>query len=358
MIDYKKLEGILQCPITKEKLSYCENPAELKLSSSLISELQAESGFVNTSQTVFYPIKNNIIITLPEYAITSLESETNPDILSVKSFYDRFGWKKSEDDKYYDNKLFANQETAANKYTEQTTRRINNFLQPQGEYLLDIASGPVYQEEYKSFSENFAHRICIDISTTALEEAQENLKGKNAYFILGDITNIPLQNESCDNVVSMHTLYHVTKSRQLTGLQEMVRVCKPNSHVVIAYNWAWHSMLMNVALLPKRVLQLFGRIKKILFKTTKNAQANSTSGLYFFAHSRKYFLNHQPENARISFSVLKSLHQDFIRIYLNNNERSRKFLERVYNLEEKYPSFFGRHGAFPLIVIEKTAANP
>ncbi|MDI6402049.1 class I SAM-dependent methyltransferase [Balneolaceae bacterium ANBcel3] len=353
MIDYKKIENILQCPITNEKVKYYEKYNDLGSINNMIDEINYESAFVNESKTVLYPIKNNIAVFLPDYAITSLDFKTNTDILSVKSFYDNFGWKKSNDNKYNDNLLFVSQESFSKKYLSQTTRRVNHFLQNNGEYLLDIASGPVYQDEYKAFSNNFTHRICIDISITALEEAQKNLKEQNAFYILGDITNIPLRNESCDNVISMHTLYHVVKDRQMIGVKELVRVCKTGANIVIAYNWAWHSMLMNVVLLPKRTIQLFSRIKKTLFKTTRAKGRKTAMGLYFYSYSRRYFLKNKPVNTNIKFTVLKSLHQDFIQTYLKDNERSRKFLDRIFKIENKYSSFFGRHGAYPLIVIEK-----
>lgn len=157
--------------------------------------------------------------------------------------------------------------------------------------------------------------------------------------------------------MSIHTLYHVPKDRQLTGMNELVRVCKTNANIVIAYNWGWHSMLMNLALFPNRIVRLFGRMKKIVLKKTRKANNNSNTGLYFYSHSRAFFKRHKPANTKLSFSVLKSLHKDFIDLYLGNTERSRRFLDRVYTLESKHPSFFGKHGAFPLIILEKTAEN-
>jgi uncharacterized protein YbaR (Trm112 family) len=353
MTDFKRLEDILQCPITNEKLDFCESPKYFGPLKDIATKFNALKGFINKSKTVLYPIKNDIIIMLPEYAITSLEYHTDDNILSVKSFYDRFGWKKTEDGKYNDNKLFVNQEKAAGKYLLMTTKRVNHFLKENGTYLLDIASGPVYQTEYIRFSKNFKYRICIDISLTALEEAKKNLNGQNGFFILGDITNIPLRNESCDNVISMHTLYHVPKQKQILGINELVRVSKTNANIVIAYNWGWHSMLMNFALFPTRLGRLFGRANKLLFKKSINTANDSESGLYFYSHSKNYFVKHKPENTKIRFSVLRSLHHNFIRLYLSNNDRSKLFLDRIYELEDKYPTFFGKHGAFPLIIIEK-----
>jgi hypothetical protein len=357
MIDFKSFEDILQCPITKEKLEYCDNIQNLSLYGNIIRESDAGKGYVNKSGSVFYPVNNDIIYLLPECAITSLEYKTDEIIQSVKSFYDRFGWKKEENDQYNDNKLFVSNKEVVLEYETLTTKRVDQFLENNGTYMLDIASGAVYQNEYQEFSKNFFCRICIDISITALKEAQENLKGQNAIFILGDITNIPLKNESCDCVLSMHTLYHVPKLKQAVGMNELVRVCKVNSNIVIAYNWGWHSILMNFALFPIRMIKVFIRIRKVLFKKSQDVMNNSTSGLYFYSHGRRYFAKHKPVNSKISFYVLRSLHQDFIRLYLSDNAGSLRFLNRIYKLENKCPIFFGKHGAFPLIILKKTFAD-
>jgi ubiquinone/menaquinone biosynthesis C-methylase UbiE/uncharacterized protein YbaR (Trm112 family) len=357
MLDYNKLEKILQCPITKEDLKYYENIADANLDDKLFGEINVEKGFVNVSNSVFYPIKSDIIIMLPEYAITSLEYTTNIDVLTVKSFYDGFGWKKNEEGKYNDNKLFVNQENASDDYMEFSSKRVNQFLNEKGDYILDIASGPVYQSEYKEFSQSFKNRICIDVSITALEEAQENLKEQNAIFILGDITNIPLKPESCDNVISMHTLYHVPKNKQIEGVNELVRVCKSNSNVVIAYNWGWHSTLMNLALFPSRFFRLFRRLKKIIPNKNRKKGDKTLSELYFYSHSRRFFNKNKSPNTQIRYSVLRSLHMNFISLYLSNNDRSKRILDRIFKLEDKHATFFGKHGAFPLIILEKTDAN-
>ena len=352
MKELKNLDEILQCPVTGEELNYVEHLADSELAGNIKVHTEAGSGFINKSKTVFYPVKNDIVCMLPEYAFTSIEQHTNKDTLSVQKFYNEFGWKKNQENKYHDNKLFIDQQTVADEYRTLTTERVSSFLQAGGTYMLDIASGPVYQKESIEFSKNFACRICIDISIRALEEAQQNLQGKNAIFILGDICNIPLKNESCDRVISMHTLYHVPQEKQSKGMKELIRVCKAGSNVIIAYNWGWHSMLMNLALLPSRAVRFISRLRKIYF-ANKNSNSDSTDRLYFYSHSPGYFRKHLPENCSIRFTVLKSLHENFITLYLGNNKTSKKFLGYLYRLENKYPSFFGTHGAFALIVIKK-----
>ncbi len=351
-MNYKDLEQILLCPLTGESLRYCEELIDPKLLALAAKSSIAAKGFINESESCFYPIQDQIICLLPQYAITSLDVKEHADIESVRAFYDQFGWVKNKEDKYNDNKLFVDQRHVADEYRSLTTKRVNNFLNSSGKYLLDIASGPVYQGEYQEFSRNFEYRICVDLSIRALQEASRNLPEHHGIFILGDISNIPLKDNSCDNVVSMHTLYHVPKEKQAKAMHEMVRVCQPGSKVVIAYNWGWHSTLMNIALFPTRIVRLFQRLKKILFKK-ENQDKSSLKQLYFFSHRPSFFRKNAPQNAELEFNIQKSLHENFIKLYLGESRRSRKILQSIYNYESKYPRFFGKHGQFPLITITK-----
>lgn len=355
--DYSALTAILRCPITGEDLVYWDASSDLPPELQAIVDVEATQGYVNDSQTVFYPIKNNIVCLLPEYAFNLLDQETETDskILEVQSFYDQFGWKKDDSESYNDNKLFIAQHTLSDEYHLETTRRVNQHLSPKGTYLLDIASGPIYQKEYLEFSQNFTYRICIDISIEALLDAQRNLKDQKGFFILGDITNIPLRSNSCDSVMSLHTLYHVPAHKQADGFRELVRVCKVAGKVVIAYNWGWHSMLMNVTLLPSRAVNYLKRITRKYFK--KGEGFSTPQDLYFYAHGPGFFKKHQPKNATMKFTVLRTLHDNFLRFYIREELGGKKLLDQVTRLEEKYPSWLGRHGAFTLIVLEKTAAE-
>jgi ubiquinone/menaquinone biosynthesis C-methylase UbiE/uncharacterized protein YbaR (Trm112 family) len=333
----KSIEQILLCPISKEPLTYTDKIQSLNVPIQQLANTDFTEGYLNASQTIFYPVLHGIICMLPDYAISDTPYNPDKDIQSVREFYDSFGWKKDEKEKYYDDALFIDQREVAAEYKARCTSRINDHLQKKGNYLLDIASGPVYQDIYKQFAKNFECRICIDISIEALKEAQKNLKDYPAVFLLGDITNIPLKNESCSNVVSMHTLYHVPKDKQAVAVHELVRVCEVDSDVLIAYNWGWQSFLMNITLFPSRFLRLIRRLKKIYRPKTTNKK--SEAGLYFFSHSYRYFQRIKPTNSKVRFTVLRSLHENFIKLYLGHNKRSENFIRWIEKMEHKAPCF-------------------
>ncbi len=353
---FEAITDILQCPITKESLIYSQSFQEANTKIQNTPDIQLSHGFFNESKTIFYPIMDGIICMMPEYSVSDTKETSDEDILSVKAFYDSFGWKKSDDGKYHDNKLFIDQRAVASEYREVCSKRLGRFLEKGGEYLLDIASGPVYQENNKAYSQHFKWRICIDISIQALKEAQQNLKDYNVIFIVGDITNIPLKKGSCTKVISQHTLYHVPKAKQAEAIHELIRVAQPGKdRVIISYNWGWHSLLMNIALFPSRLVRLLKRLKKIFIP--QSTKAKTASKLYFYSHSPGYFKKIKPVNSKVSFTVLRTLHENFIKLYLSTGKGSQRFLNWLLTLENKYPAFFGKHGAFGLIVFQKTAAE-
>jgi len=65
---FKNLESILRCPISDEELRYTENVDRSEIIRDLKDKMDVNSGFINKSKTAFYPVKNNIVCMLTEYA--------------------------------------------------------------------------------------------------------------------------------------------------------------------------------------------------------------------------------------------------------------------------------------------------
>ena len=119
--------------------------------------------------------------------------------------------------------------------------------------MLDAGSGPVQYPEYLTYSNGFDFRICVDISFLALKEAQKKI-GMKGIYILGDVTNIPLQDNVVDGAVSLHVIYHVPKEEQVTAIRELHRVLKPASSAALVYSWP-NSSLMKRWLFPRRIMR-------------------------------------------------------------------------------------------------------
>ena len=174
-------------------------------------------------------------------------------------FYDEVGWHSMEDDTdlYEDTNRFEDLRPVSQNYVHRCHMRVTHHIPPGGQYLLDVASGPVPFPEYVTYSEGYECRICVDISIRALQAAKKKLGNKGIY-IKADITQLPLKSESVDAFVSLHTVYHVPKDSQILAFQELERVLKPQRSGVVVYTWGWHCRVMGVltARHPSQALSL------------------------------------------------------------------------------------------------------
>ena len=218
----------------------------------------------------------------------------------------------------------------------------------KSKYYLDIASGTIGFQEYLDLSSEFEVRICVDISFNALVEAKLNMKEKKGIYICGDITNIPLQSNVCDAVLSQHTLYHIPKNEQKTAVEEMYRVAKEGSTIAIVYNWFFYAVLMDIFLFPFQIYRVArhyaGKAYVRLFK--------SKPRLYFYCHPQWWF-NQFPFKDKIEIYCWRSTNKSFIDFYIHDGLFGKQILNFIQRMEDKYPKALGVLGDYPIIVIKK-----
>jgi len=221
--------------------------------------------------------------------------------------------------------------------------------------MLDIASGPIGLNEYMNLSNGYEYRICIDISINALIQAKINMEKENkpGIFICGDITEIPLQSNTCDTVLCQHTLYHVPKNDQLVAVNEMYRVAKVNSKIVIVYSWFYHSWLMNITL---NIIQLYRILRhfsgKLYVKIFK-----SKARLYFYSHGPKWFKKSFKFSGDLEIFCWRSTNKYFLSVFIHKWLFGRLILNNLIKLEDKFPRFMGIFGEYPAIVITKKSEH-
>ena len=155
---------------------------------------------------------------------------------SVRDFYDDVGWTRLEGGPFADAADFEDLRPVSRRYIHECHVRLSRYLDRGGRYLLDAGSGPIQYPEYLAYSEGYRTRICLDISVSALREAQKTLQ-ERGIFILGDISRLPLADSSVDGVVSLHTIYHLAKDRQEAAIREIYRVLAPGRRAAIVYQW-------------------------------------------------------------------------------------------------------------------------
>lgn len=361
--------GFLRCPITKQNLSPISDQSFQELNNSIrnksvfyydgrIVEDELESAFINEDNSLVYMVRSGIIWMLSNFAIINdkekikIDSEKNFFKNAVKDFYDDIGWKQESDKSFKDAKLFEDLRDVSQTYISNCRLRTNRYIPNSGKYLLDVASGPIQYKEYLTYSENYDYRICIDISFRALLQAKEKL-GEKGIYILGDVTNLPIRNNSIDTVVSLHTIYHIPKDLQGKAIEEIYRVLNPGSNAVIVYSWGWNSVLMNISIFPVQVFRALKRIFRIIkWQLITSKIIDSAPGLYFHAYNYKWLKN-QNFPFKIELKVWRSLHTHFLKFWIHKYLFGKEILRLIWKLEEKYPEFFGRIGSFPIFIIKK-----
>jgi SAM-dependent methyltransferase len=148
---------------------------------------------------------------------------------SVRRWYDEHGWQRDgRTGLYNDTATFSGAgsgSAGAALYEAQSYRDLNDGF-GTGRYFLDAASGPIAHAEYLPWSAGYKNRICMDLSIVALREARARV-GPHGIVINGDLTRLPLRDDSIDGGVSAYTIQHIDAEHQLTALRELIRVLAP-----------------------------------------------------------------------------------------------------------------------------------
>lgn len=96
--------------------------------------------------------------------------------------------------------------------------------------VLDIASGEGYGSNLMSDYASFVYGV--DIDNNVIEKAKFKYRKNNIKFFVGSTSNIPLEDNSIDVVVSYETLEHTDEHERM--LQEIKRVLRPNGISIIS----------------------------------------------------------------------------------------------------------------------------
>lgn len=361
------LAEIIQCPVTHGSLrpltsdeiarlnERVQQKALFFLNGASVEEA-LESGWISTDGNYAYLVRQDVVMLLKSSAIVVNENATETvtlkqEKLDAQQFYEQIGWQKDGSDLFLDTVKFEETRPVAMDYIRQCHLRVNRYLPAQGKYLLDVASGPLQFPEYLTYSEHFQYRICVDLSYTALQEARRKLGNKGLY-ILGDITNLPLQQDKIDSAISLHTIYHVPQEEQMDAFKELHRVLKPKHQALVVYTWGNGSPLMFLACTPHKLLRLPKRIWTHLQRQFKIDTASQEPHLYFNPFSYCQF---KKQSVPFNYELLpwRSVNLTFLKTYIQPWFFGRQILSWIYQLEETFPRFLGRYGQYPIIVIQK-----
>lgn len=359
---------IFRCPITREPLEFVAADRLAELNRSIESgslshfsgetvRLPLESALVNRSRQFIYPVRDGVYLLLPGFAIRDPATADTADATSdvelraekevVRQFYDDVGWKKDEVGTYEDTNRFVDTRPVSQEYLEKCHARLKQYLPGTGRYFLDVASGPIAHDSHLAYSDGFGKRVCVDLSLRALLEAKAKL-GERGLYIVGDLTNLPLADDTIDAAVSLHTIYHIPADEQRTAFDELHRVITPTGKAVVVYTFGTASPLVRVASIPRHVARRVGR----LLSAAKSVSGKRPSGLYYHPHPYSWFRNQQ-WSYPIDILCWRSIGKATLEDWFHPHFMGKTLLRLLYSAESAMPKLLGRLGQYPLIVVRK-----
>ena len=284
----------------------------------------------------------------------------------VREFYDQLGWSQAGEG-LYQNARYEDLRPVVQEYIHKCHLRLNRYLDPSGDLLLDAGSGPVQWPEYLTYSQGYRHHVCADLSMTALREARQRLGDKGLYVVM-DIAHLPFRSEAFDGVVSLHTIHHLPPEDHRKAYLELHRVLKPGRRGAAVNGWS-DALFMR---LTRRFAAMLGRAKKRKHPSAgrgsgsgHKANGRGRAGKPFAqAHGRQTGTYVHKSNAEwlrtelegaLPFEIYpwRSVGTFFTRTFIRDKAGVWLILRFIYWLEERFPHFLGEEGQYPIIAFKR-----
>jgi ubiquinone/menaquinone biosynthesis C-methylase UbiE len=272
----------------------------------------------------------------------------------VREFYDQVGWKMVGDG-VYQNARYEDLRPVSAEYITRCHRRVCRHLAPSGRYLLDAGSGPIQYPAYEEYSRGYQRRVCADISITALKEARQRI-GDHGLFVVADIARLPFTKDAFDGIVSLHTIHHLPREEHVPAYRQIYRVLRPNRSAVVVNGWT-HPALMRIAeapiMLRNSIYKTLRRRRKLEGARDQAIREHDPKGTFVRKYNARWLLAELGGYMSVSILVWRSVSVKFMRNYIHPHLGGRAILRLLFWMEDRFPDFFGRHGQYPLIVIDK-----
>ena len=258
----------------------------------------------------------------------------------VAEFYGSVGWD-TEDEITEDARRWEDLRPHAAAYVSQCRLRVARHTSERGQYLLDMASGPIQYPEYLEYSRKFDKRYCVDLSAKALEAARRRI-GDHGVFLQGSFFDLDLEDNFFDCSVSLHTIYHMDRERQEEAVRKLLRVTKPGKPVIIVYSNP-HTIIDGFGL-PRKVRRAVGRLVR------RNRVVEP--GVYFHAHPLRWWRRFA-DVAEVKIWPWRALAAHHQRRLIPDSPFGARLLERLFRAEDRFPRLFVRLFQYPMIVLVK-----
>lgn len=297
---------------------------------------------------------------------------------AVRTFYDTFGWRRTDADVFKDSEQFVDSRPVLDDYKRRTGRRVVRSLGSRGTYFLDAGSGALPQT---ALSSGFERHVCVDLSLTGLREARARV-GDRGLFVVGDLVSLPFRDNAFDAILCAHVLYHVPADEQEAAIRELYRTLSGNGRCVIIYQHP-RSVLERVARrrhvpdVPAIAGGLWSRVlrrgsgndpapdarehpeRRGTPERQRTSEHQGTSErptrpfLYVHAHDPDWFRRILPASWRVDVRCFRAMGQGFTTRFVRENAMGRILTRAMAGLEEACPRFMLRVGTYLLVVIEK-----
>jgi len=291
---------------------------------------------------------------------TGLDQNVKQD---VRKFYDDIGWKEI-DVGVYQNARYEDLRPVSRDYIHKCHLRVGRYLSQKGKFLLDAGSGPIQYPEYLQYSQGYQARVCADISIVALAEARQRIGDRSAggqgMFVVADLANLPFRKDAFDGVVTLHTIHHLPFDEHRKAYQEVYRVLAPSKTAVVVNGWQ-DSALMRFFVVPikwknrsrKKIKKSIDNLRSRQSTTELPKQKPKVKGTYVIKHDAEWLKREIGSIMQLDIFVWRSVSVRFLRGYIFPHLGGKWLLNKLYDLEERFPRFLGEHGQYPLIVIRK-----
>ncbi|OYW43030.1 MAG: hypothetical protein B7Z38_02910 [Rhodobacterales bacterium 12-64-8] len=271
---------------------------------------------------------------------------------ATRAFYDNEGWGKHSSGLYQDTAKFVDTRSVSLKFTRACMVRLNNkYFRKGGRYLLDAGCGPIAHDELMSYDAAFEKRVCVDLSVAALAEARRKI-GDRGVYLQGDLTNLPIETGSVDAAMCYHVIYQLPEALQAKAFEEIWRVLKPDGVAVVVYWWtnpklAWRA---------ERVARMFfGKQKRTAAPIAAEPTDASAGRPDHNVMSLDWFTS-KKWPFEYSFDTYRTISNTMMRETIPNDWRGALFLKGLMLFQKLFPSYSGKHGEMPAIIIRKAAA--
>ena len=249
--------------------------------------------------------------------------------MNIYKFYNELGWKE-KNKVFKDAELFEDLRDGSKSYVSKCRKKLLKYIPKKGNHILDFASGPIQYKEYLQYSKNFKLRHCVDFSKTAIREAKKKL-GRRGKYYCNDFLNIKFKENFFDCVISLHTIYHISKNKQKKTIEKLIKITKKNKPVIIVYSN------------PNTILS---RLKSIFIKK-KNKQQ-----IYFFCHPLKWW-NQFESMADVKIICWRSFSAQHQKLLFPNNLIGKMMLNILLKLENRFPNFFYKNFQYYVVILNK-----